>query len=80
MNMVLHDSLWRYRQRLNAGEVDTDLSAQEHGEVSYLLACAIGILSVSGSTDRETLTRMSIDRQRYSARVCDRVALIIKTA
>ena len=77
--MVLHDLLWRYRVRLNAGEVDTDLSDDERGEVSYLLGCAINILSMYGSTDRKTLVRMSIDRQRYSARVCDRVAGIINT-
>jgi hypothetical protein len=80
MTMVLHDTIWRYRERLLTGEVDSDLSPDERGQVSYLLGCAIGILSSHGGTDRETLTRMSVDRQQYSTRVCDRVAEIIKTA
>jgi hypothetical protein len=78
--MVLHDRLWRYHVRLSAGEVEEDLSPDEREQVSYLLGFAISILSVYGATDTETLVRMSIDRQRYSARVCDRVAQIIREA
>jgi hypothetical protein len=78
--MVLYDRLWRYHARLSAGEVEADLSLDEREQVSYLLGCTINILSMYGATDIETLVAMSIDRQRYSARVCDRVSQIIREA
>jgi hypothetical protein len=75
--MVLYDKVYRYHIGLMTGKNDPDLSAQERGEVAYLLGLAVGILGQSGAIPPQRLIRMCTDRQQYTARVNDRVEAII---
>ena len=77
--MVLHDRLWRYREKLDQGEVDADLDQAERAAVSRLLMAAITILDTYGATPADHLARMCRD-ETVPPRVNERVAKIISEA
>ena len=76
---VLHDRLWHYRTRIDADEVDVDLTASEREDVSRLLDVAIQILHQFGGTPAVNLVRMCHD-ESVTSRVNERVAKIITEA